>query len=116
VATTYANLGRYSDALKLHEETLAMKTAKLGPHHRETATTLYNIACCNALMIPKSTDRLKQADLAMEWLKKAIAAGYKDVAQIKTDSDLDSLRTREDFKKLLAEVEGKAEKDGTGKR
>ena len=32
-------------------------------------------------------------------------AGYKDAAHMKKDSDLDPLRAREDFKKLLAELE-----------
>jgi tetratricopeptide (TPR) repeat protein len=111
VATAYANLGRYADALKLHEETVALKIAKLGPNHPDTLLALYNIACCNALMIPKSADRNKQADLAMECLKKAVAAGYKDLALIKKDTDLNSLRSREDFKKLLAKLEGAKESE-----
>jgi eukaryotic-like serine/threonine-protein kinase len=111
VATAYANLGRYADALKLHEETLALKRAKLGPNHPDTLMALYNIACCNALMIPKSADRNKQAELAMECLKKAVAAGYKDLALIKKDTDLNSLRSREDFKKLLAKLEGAKESE-----
>jgi len=46
--------------------------------------------------------------LAMEALKRAIAAGYNDIASMKKDSDLDALRDREDFKKLFAELEAKA--------
>jgi hypothetical protein len=42
-----------------------------------------------------------------KWLKKAVAAGFKDVEQIRTDKDLDALRQREDFKKLIAELEAK---------
>ena len=42
----------------------------------------------------------------MELLTLARAAGYKDAAQMKKDTDLDPLRAREDFKKLLAELEG----------
>jgi hypothetical protein len=41
----------------------------------------------------------------MELLQKAVQAGYKDVAHMKMDTDLDALREREDFKKLLAELE-----------
>jgi hypothetical protein len=36
--------------------------------------------------------------------------GYKDVAHLKKDTDLDALREREDFKKLIAELEAKSEK------
>ena len=46
----------------------------------------------------------------MQWLQKAVQAGYKDAAHMKKDTDLDPLRDRDDFKKLLAELEAKAEK------
>jgi hypothetical protein len=48
--------------------------------------------------------------MAMAWLPKAVAAGYKDVASIRKDADLDFLRDREDFQKLVAELEKKMEK------
>ena len=47
------------------------------------------------------------ADRAMELLAKAVQAGYKDVAHMKKDTDLDPLRDRDDFKKLIAELEAK---------
>ena len=40
----------------------------------------------------------------MDWLKKAITAGYKDVDNLKEDTDLDALRDREDFQQLLADL------------
>lgn len=43
----------------------------------------------------------------MELLQKAVKAGYNDAAHMAKDADLDSLRGREDFKKLLAKLEGK---------
>jgi hypothetical protein len=49
----------------------------------------------------------EDADQAMAWLIKAVAAGYAGAAQTKKDTDLDFLRDREDFKKLLAELENK---------
>jgi hypothetical protein len=57
-----------------------------------------------------------EADRAMNWLKQAVAAGYKDVTKLKKDTDLDALREREDFKKLIADLEAKVgaeKKDGT---
>jgi hypothetical protein len=45
-----------------------------------------------------------QADRAMAWLERALAAGFKDTAVIPTDYDLDALRNRDDFKKLLAQM------------
>jgi hypothetical protein len=46
-------------------------------------------------------------DEAMKMLRDAVAKGYKDADHIKKDVDLDQLRSRDDFKKLLAELEAK---------
>ena len=52
----------------------------------------------------------------MDLLQKAVKAGYKDAAHMKKDPDLDPLRAREDFKKLLAELEaGKSGGSGAAK-
>jgi hypothetical protein len=80
------------------------------------AGSLYNAACCRAVtasMQAKAKDpdaaRLakEDADKAMAWLTKAVAAGYKDAAHMRKVADLDVLRERADFKKLLAELEKK---------
>jgi tetratricopeptide (TPR) repeat protein/tRNA A-37 threonylcarbamoyl transferase component Bud32 len=47
------------------------------------------------------------ADAAMKLLREAVSKGYKEVRLIKRDPDLDPLRQREDFQKLVAELEGK---------
>ncbi len=39
-----------------------------------------------------------EADRAMTWLKRAVAAEYKDVADIRKNKDLDVLRNRADFR------------------
>ena len=44
----------------------------------------------------------EDADKAMVWLTKAVTGGYKDHAQMEKDKDLDALRSRADFQKLLA--------------
>ncbi|HVK13535.1 MAG TPA: hypothetical protein VM597_32610, partial [Gemmataceae bacterium] len=49
----------------------------------------------------------EEADLAMAWLHKAVAAGFKDAAHLKRDPDLDPLRDREAFQQLVAELEAK---------
>jgi hypothetical protein len=46
----------------------------------------------------------------MERLRKAVATGYKHLPLIKKDNDLDALRDREDFIKLVADLEVKAAK------
>jgi hypothetical protein len=55
---------------------------------------------------PAAHDADAEADRAVDWLKQAVAAGFKDTVQIKKDKDLDALRDRNDFKKLVAELEG----------
>jgi hypothetical protein len=45
------------------------------------------------------------ADRAMELLRQAVKAGFKNVAHMKKDTDLDMLRERDDFKKLVEELE-----------
>jgi non-specific serine/threonine protein kinase/serine/threonine-protein kinase len=81
------------------------------------AESLYNAACYQAVtasLQAKATDphaaklAKDDGDKAMAWLQKAVAAGWKDAAHMKTDTDLDILRDRDDFKKLMAELEAKS--------
>src|SRR5262249_36434875 len=46
-------------------------------------------------------------DAAMKLLRDAVSKGYKDLTHMTKDADLDPLRQREDFQKLVAELEGK---------
>jgi hypothetical protein len=48
-------------------------------------------------------------DEAMKLLRDAVAKGFQDAAHMKKDSDLDPLRGRDDFQKLLADLEAKPE-------
>ncbi|MFL5330876.1 MAG: tetratricopeptide repeat protein [Gemmataceae bacterium] len=105
LASRYADLGRHREALALYIEALNLWKARLGADHPGTVDTIYEIACVQALMIAKAEDRKKQADVAMDWIQQVVAAGFKDVAHMKKDTDLDPLRDREDFKKLIAELE-----------
>ena len=45
-----------------------------------------------------------EANLAMAWLEKAVAAGYQNSERLKTEADLNSLRSRDDFKALLSRL------------
>ena len=42
-----------------------------------------------------------------EATRDGVSKGYKDVAHMRKDTDLDPLRQRDDFHKLVAELEGK---------
>jgi serine/threonine protein kinase/tetratricopeptide (TPR) repeat protein len=111
LALCYRKTGRHAEALNLLEETVVLRKAKLGLDRPDSLAAMYDIACLHALMIPKAAQRDKEADLAMEWLQKAAAAGFKGIGKLKQDSDLNALRERVDFRKLLAELQaGTAEK------
>lgn len=49
----------------------------------------------------------ENADRAVELLQRAVKAGYQRAARIAKDPDLDALRGREEFQKLVAELKGK---------
>jgi len=87
---------------------------KLG---RVDAGSLYDAACNRAVTASvihaggKTGDAAEQftveTDRAMGWLRQAVTAGFRNVTHMKEDKDLEALRGREDFKKLLAELEKK---------
>src|SRR5262249_8597093 len=45
-------------------------------------------------------------DASMKLLREAVSKGYKDVVHMQKDTDLDLLRQREDFQKLVAGLQG----------
>jgi serine/threonine protein kinase len=53
-----------------------------------------------------------EADLALAWLKQAVAAGYKDAAHVKQDGDLAALRDRADFTKLVTMLQARSPGQG----
>ncbi len=81
---------------------------------RTDADSLYTAACYRTVTsaVLSATDKpaeaATEADLAMDWFAKAVAAGYGNLARIRQDTDLDALRDREDFKKLLGDMEANA--------
>jgi serine/threonine-protein kinase len=83
---------------------------------------LYNAACAYALCVTavapgkppeqlsaeEKAARERYAARAIAVLREAVGKGYNDPAHMKKDKDLDPLRGRDDFKKLLGELEAKA--------
>ncbi len=59
--------------------------------------------------LTRTTGRPSYADQAMEALRLAVEQGYEDLARLKKDPDLDPLRERADFKRLLAELAGRVQ-------
>jgi serine/threonine protein kinase/tetratricopeptide (TPR) repeat protein len=74
---------------------------------------LYNLACFRALLsgiAAQPNSGLTTADVsslgkqAVEALQRAVAAGFRDFAYIRRDTDLDALRSRPDFQMLLMDL------------
>ncbi len=62
---------------------------------RSYPTTCYNLACLQSLKGAKAK--------AVEWLDKAVRAGFRDRGWIRKDRDLDNIRGEEGYKKILAD-------------
>jgi tetratricopeptide (TPR) repeat protein len=76
---------------------------------------LYDAACGYALCVPLADQPRKKeeyAACAVGMLRRAVAKGYKDLANMKKDTDLDALRGRDEFQKLLAELEAVIRRQG----
>jgi tetratricopeptide (TPR) repeat protein len=104
--------------LREKDYTAAAATAgELGRTLSKDAQAHYNVACILARCAPlaASDDRLTDAkrkelersygDQAMAALQSARQDGFKDVALLKKDGDLDTLRARPDFQELLVVME-----------
>jgi tetratricopeptide (TPR) repeat protein len=76
---------------------------------------LYDLACIRSLSSklvrsdgPSTAAEARSrrlADQAVEALRQCIAGGYQDLTWIEKDTDLDPLRSRDDFKALIAGLE-----------
>ncbi len=120
----------YRESWRNNRQLLTAVLVDLGDHVAavETAAQLreaavepmedcYNAACflARCVMLAEEDSKISEthrkelahsyADRAMTSLRQAVEHGYKDVTHMKQDQDLDALRDRSDFKKLLAEME-----------
>ncbi|MEK6300033.1 MAG: tetratricopeptide repeat protein [Acidobacteriota bacterium] len=70
-----------------------------------TPTSMYNVACAHAM--------LNHRDAAFEWLDKAVAADFDIGGYVRSDDDLDNLRSDPRFKRFMemADNEDKDHKD-----
>jgi serine/threonine-protein kinase len=105
-AASLARAGQQAQATAAVDEVLQRGNTNSG--------TLYDAACVYALAAaqaakdaPPNTSSLgaeQYARRAMTLLRQAVQKGYKDAAHMKKDSDLDPLRQRADFQKLLQDL------------
>ena len=85
----------------------------------DPAVDAYEAACMLALCVPivENDDKLDApkrqdemqfyADQAIAMLRDAVAKGYKNIEHLKNDKYIGAIREREDFKKIVAELEAK---------
>lgn len=88
-ASNLASKARYAESLQVERRIIQIRPTDSLAH--------YNLACSYAL--------LKQRDLAMVALRKALELGYRDFRYMHSDHDLDSIRLDPRFKKLLREFD-----------
>jgi serine/threonine protein kinase len=114
--------GRYRQRLARHLVTLAKLERRLGRlaagadatearlklYPDSAADLLYDGASDLALTAGEARGeaRARYAERAVAALRRAVAAGFRDAARVRKDKALDVLRQRQDFQKLLAEMEG----------
>jgi eukaryotic-like serine/threonine-protein kinase len=78
LAISYGALGRYAEALKLIEETLALTKTKLGPDHPETLNGMNNLANSYA-GLGRQADALKLREEALALMKAKLGPDHPDM-------------------------------------
>jgi len=85
-AIIYASQKDYDESISLFKKIIELKPEK--------NTFYYNIACLYA--------KQNKAMDAINWLKKAVNRGYDNWEQIKNDKDLENIRMKAGYKKLIS--------------
>jgi tetratricopeptide (TPR) repeat protein len=103
-------LKRASNLLNLNDHVRATTDATaIAESSGATVEDLYNAACVYSLSAQLASDDGPRSDSyageAVLLLRQAIAKGYKDLAHINTDSDLEVLRSREDFQQVIKDLD-----------
>ena len=106
--------GRPAEADSAFREAITILEGLANPR----AIDIYDIACNQSLLAGvaseagsglSAADARARADEAMESLHRAVAAGYRQAAQMRADSDLDPIRARPDFQMLMLDLAFPAE-------
>jgi tetratricopeptide (TPR) repeat protein len=75
LAATYAVLGRLADALKLHEEALALQKLSLGPDHPDTLAGMLNVAA-TYFEVGRHADALKLFEETLGLMKAKLGPDH----------------------------------------
>jgi serine/threonine protein kinase len=123
----YQNLGKSLRARGRKDEALAVSQTrfdmlKQAPPEQRDEAIHYHVACEMAQTVPlvgrgksdagltaaERAERKKYADRAVEEFRLALADGFVDLPLFLADEDLDPIRSRDDFKQLIAELQKKS--------
>jgi eukaryotic-like serine/threonine-protein kinase len=106
--------GRPADAVLAFRDAIEILEGLANPSPGD----LYDIACCQSLLAGAAVEAgsgltvaagRAEADKAMERLRRVIAAGWSQAAWMRTDADLDPIRSRPDFQLLMMDLAFPAE-------
>jgi tetratricopeptide (TPR) repeat protein len=119
LALSYATLGRLTDAIKLCEETLALRRAKLGPNHPDTLKSMNNLASdyndigrhADALKLREETLALRRATLGPDHPDTLASMSNLAISYSVLGRHADALKLREE---TLALQKGKLGLDHPG--
>jgi serine/threonine protein kinase/tetratricopeptide (TPR) repeat protein len=93
--------GQLPEALHSLQEARALFTKLPSPNESDHYD--HAVACAQlSLLVGGQAEKRKLTEEAMDALRQALAAGFTRVAELRTSPDLDPLRSRKDFQKLLA--------------
>ena len=93
-ADIFYNEKNYSESVRLFNQAFSIQ--KRDPQH------LYNAACSAALS--------GQKNLAFEWLNMAADSGWYNLNHLQSDSDLSSLRDKENWNELISKIQIEVDK------
>jgi serine/threonine protein kinase/tetratricopeptide (TPR) repeat protein len=110
VAKSLIKVGRSAEAAELARQVASLweKRKDTDPKSLYLAASYRALAATAVRAADPSADGAKQAsaeaDRAMAWLQKGVAAGWSDVIQMRADRNLDAIRDRADFKALTSQL------------
>jgi tetratricopeptide (TPR) repeat protein len=119
LSVSYLGLGRLRKASGQSAEAIdAWRKAERCIESRTAPSPydLYNLACVRSLSSEligadssgqargDDSQRKKLTDRAIDALRRAVAAGFSDVAQLEKDADLEPLRSRAELKAIIAKL------------
>jgi serine/threonine-protein kinase len=98
----YSRLAQLNWDVDRHDEAREATQKRLALYPSDPGE-LYGIACDLSLTAGRAQDETRRriADLAVEALRRAVKAGFRDADRARTDGALDLLRSRDDFSELL---------------